>query len=257
MCRRVDVPLGLSLVCLCQDLTGGGYDSTSRIGLTTQQPAGSVARSGLMDFLSLFTACCGWAGLVATCANTVTLLDAAQNPLPGPENLPSGSQVCLELVEGQADVLRLTGEQLSNVSVLTFRGRPTVDTPLLIDVDATETGGDFTWNTPTMAGVSGTDASYILWNFADATDITIADGDFLEGTIFAPNADLTDLDPANIEGGIIVSSLVAGRVDPLLPLRGRPPMRRWHRSHAGTDLTPAPTDVTPRPTDAGYGYGED
>ncbi|MFC8228534.1 collagen-binding domain-containing protein [Streptomyces sp. NPDC057287] len=70
-------------------------------------------------------------------------------------------------------------------------------------MDTTGSGSEFTWHTPDMAGVSGEQAPYILWNFADATDITIEDGDEVEGTIYAPRASLTDLDPANLEGDII------------------------------------------------------
>ncbi|MFF8986286.1 collagen-binding domain-containing protein [Streptomyces globisporus] len=239
--------------------SGAGYDSTPRIELATQQPDDSVFQTGLMDFPSLFTTYRDRADLMATCANTVTLSDASGVPLPDPDNLPPGTQAYIDLAPGATNVLRLTGAQLNNIADLTFRDQPTADTPLLIDVDTTATGGAFTWNTPDMAGVSGADAPYILWNFADATSITIAEGDSLEGTIYAPRADLTDLDPANIEGDIIVRSLVAG------PIAGQPggpvnageihyfPFDASLTCDDGTDPTPTPTptptDPTPTPTD--------
>ncbi|MEV6191161.1 SpaA isopeptide-forming pilin-related protein [Streptomyces sp. NPDC051920] len=189
---------------------GAAYNSTPRVQLTTQQSAASVAQSGLMDFTSLFSTYRDRSDSMATCAANVILLDGNGDPLPDQNTIPSGSNIKIALTQGQTNVLRLTGEQLDNISTLTFLDQPSADTPLLIDVDTTGTGGDFTWHTPTMAGVSGDQAPYILWNFADATDITIADGDSVEGTIYAPRAELTDLDPSNLEGDIITRSLVAG-----------------------------------------------
>ncbi len=208
-----------------------------------------------MDFPSLFGTYRDRADLMASCANTVVLRDAAGDPLPDQDDLPAGSQIYIELTEGRTNVLRLTGEQLDDIAGLTFRNQPSADTPLLIDVDTTGTDGEFVWHTPNMAGVSGANAPYILWNFADATDITIADGDSVEGTVFAPRADLTDLDPANLEGDVIVHSLVAG------PLAGEPggpanageihyfPFDADLRCDTGTDPTPTPSDPTSSPTD--------
>ncbi|WP_415938216.1 collagen-binding domain-containing protein [Streptomyces sp. 039-1] len=198
---------------------GAAYDSTPRVELTTQQSAASVAQGGLMDFTSLFSAYRDRSDTMAGCAANVTLLDGNGNPLPDQSSIPPGSDIKISLTEGRTNVLRLTGEQLNNIGVLTFLDPPTSDTPLLIDVDTTATGGDFTWHTPTMAGVSGDQAPYILWNFTDATDITIADGDEVEGTLYAPRAKLTDLDPSNIEGDVIVRELVAG---PLADSSGGP-----------------------------------
>ncbi|WP_241265598.1 choice-of-anchor A family protein [Streptomyces boncukensis] len=189
---------------------GSAYSSTPRIELTTRQPAASVAQSGLMDFTSLFSTYRDRADTMATCATTVTLLDGNGNPLPDQSTIPPGSNIKIALTPGQTNVLRLTGEQLNNIGTLTFLDQPTQDTPLLVTVDTSGSGNAFIWHTATMAGVSGNQAPYILWNFADATDITIADGDTIEGTIYAPRAELTDLDPANIEGDIITRELVAG-----------------------------------------------
>ncbi|MFG3172480.1 collagen-binding domain-containing protein [Streptomyces sp. NPDC048200] len=195
---------------------GAAYDSTPRVELTTQQPAASVAQSGLMNFASLFSTYRDRSDTLAGCATNVTLLDGNGTPLPDQGSIPPGSNIKISLTEGRTNVLRLTGAQLNNIGILTFLNAPTADTPLLITVDTTGSGGTFTWHTPTMAGVSGEQAPYILWNFADATDITIADGDTVEGTIYAPRATLTDLDPSNIEGDIIAHELVAG------PLAGSP-----------------------------------
>ncbi len=194
---------------------GSTYDSTPRVELTVGQPAGSVFRSGLMDFTSLFSVYRDRADRMAECAADVTLLDGSGNPLD-PSDITPGTDVRISLTGGRTNVLRLTGQQLNDIDEITFLDRPTADTPLLVDVDTTATAGVFAWNTPTPAGISSADAPYILWNFADATSITIESGDSVEGTIFAPRADLVDLDPSNIEGDVIVKTLVAG------PLTGGP-----------------------------------
>ncbi|MGW0857989.1 collagen-binding domain-containing protein, partial [Streptomyces sp. NPDC002690] len=198
---------------------GAAYDSTPRIQLTTRQPAASVAQSGLMDFMSLFSTYRDRSDTMAGCATNVILRDGNGTPLPDQSTIPPGSNINIALTAGQTNVLRLTGEQLNNISVLTLVDPPTANTPLLITVDTTGSGSDFTWHTPTMAGVSGDQAPYILWNFADATTITIADGDEVEGTIYAPRATLTDLDPSNIEGDVITHELIAG---PLADSSGNP-----------------------------------
>ncbi|MET7745123.1 collagen-binding domain-containing protein [Streptomyces sp. NPDC005385] len=225
---------------------GAGYDSTPRIQLTTKQPAASVAQSGLMDFTSLFSTYRDRSDTMAGCATNVTLLDGNGDPLPDQNSVPPGSNIKISLTEGRTNVLRLTGEQLDNIGILTFLDQPTADTPLLISVDTTGSGGEFTWHTPTMAGVSGDQAPYILWNFADATDITIADGDEIEGTVYAPRATLTDLDPSNIEGDVITHELVAG---PLAGSSGDPVNAgEIHYFPFDTDLQ---CDSTPTPSATG------
>lgn len=232
--------------------TGAGHDTTPRIDLADEQPASSVASApGLMDFTSLFATYRNRADALATCENTVEIDDPGR----------------ITLATARTNVLRLTGAELNGLSELTLLNRPTAAGPLVIDVDTTATGSVLTWNVPDLAGVSGEDAPYILWNLADATAITIATGDSIEGTIYAPRAHLTDLDPANIEGDIIVRSLTAGPLD--ANTRARSPRRGVQRElrspvNAGeihyapfaTTLTcgeaptptPTPTDPTPTPT---------
>nr|WP_276617645.1 collagen-binding domain-containing protein [Streptomyces coryli] len=176
---------------------GAGYDSVPRIELTNSQAPGSVGpQPGLMDFGSLFATYRERAQEIAGCPQNVDL---------------NGGRISLE--DGRTNVLHVTGEQLNDLDELTFLDRPTSSGPLVIVVDTTATGGTHEWDIPNMAGVSGEDAPYILWDFPDASDITITSGDSLEGTIYAPGAHLTDLDPANIEGDIAVQSLTAGPID--------------------------------------------
>ena len=67
---------------------------------------------------------------------------------------------------------------------------------------------------PNQAGIGGASAPFLLWNFPTATAITLTTNSAsLEGTLYAPNAALTDLSPANIEGQVITASLVHGTAD--------------------------------------------
>ncbi|MGW6550760.1 collagen-binding domain-containing protein [Streptomyces sp. NPDC055051] len=178
--------------------TGQGHDSTPRVELTVEQPALSVGpHPGLMDFTGLFASYRDRADALASCVANVEVQDPGRITLDG----------------ARTNVLKLTGAELNALSELTFLNRPTASGPLVIDVDTTATGGVFTWDVPNLAGVSGDDAPSILWNFSDATAITIATGDSVEGTIYAPRAHVTDLDPSNIEGDIVAKALTAGPLD--------------------------------------------
>ncbi|MER5311878.1 collagen-binding domain-containing protein [Streptomyces sp. NPDC002773] len=180
--------------------TGAGYDSAPRVELTTRQPAASVGPApGPMDPATLFGTYRDRADALATCANTVELADPGR----------------ITLHAGRTNVLRLTGEQLNQLSALTLLNRPTASGPLVIDVDTTATGSALTWDVPVLTGATRLDAPYILWNFADATDLTIAGGGTVVGTIYAPRAHLTDRDPDAIEGDVLVRSLTAGPLDEL------------------------------------------
>ncbi|MFD3530063.1 collagen-binding domain-containing protein [Streptomyces sp. NPDC058664] len=232
--------------------TGAGHDPTPRVELTADQPAASVGPApGLMDFTALFGAYRDRADALATCADNVEIVDRGR----------------VTPVAGRTNVLRLTGAELNRLSELTFLDRPTATGPLVIDVDTTATGGVLTWDVPDLAGISGADAPYVLWNFADATDITIDAGDTIEGTVYAPRAHLTDLDPAGIEGDVIVRSLTAGPLDEAdtRAAAGRGGAQRTSRAPAnageihyapfaakltcGEAPTPTPKDPTPTSTD--------
>ncbi|MFZ3555944.1 collagen-binding domain-containing protein [Streptomyces sp. BH055] len=245
--------------------TGAPYDSVPRIELTTRQPESSVGPATLMDFPSLFSTFRERADTMAKCATNVTLLDGNGTPLPDQENVAPGSSVKVELTPGKTNVLHVTGETLNNISEINFVNQPSADTPFLVVVDTTATSGAFTWHMPNLAGVSGTNAPYMMWDFPDATDITIADGDSLEGTIYAPRANLTDLDASNIEGDIIAKTLTAG---PISEANGPVNAGEIHYFPFDANLecddnssspppspepsddspTPSPTDSTPGPT---------
>ncbi|HSA52222.1 MAG TPA: collagen-binding domain-containing protein, partial [Yinghuangia sp.] len=193
---------------------GTGYNSAPRVEVTVQQRAASVGpAAGLINFPALFAEYRHRADDMAECANTVILLDPNGVPYPDQDDIPAGGIVQIALSTTETNVLHLVGEQLGNIAELRFLNQPTSDGPLLIVVDTTATGGVFNWTTPNMSALEKTSIGSILWDFPDATDITIASGDTLEGTIFAPRAHLLDVDPSNTEGDIIVRSLEEGTMN--------------------------------------------
>lgn len=190
---------------------GAAHNSTPRIETSVRQSAESVLdTTGLPDLDALFSTYRDRSDAIDTCDTNVILRDDAGDPLPDQTGFPAGTNAYVTLTEGETNVLRLTGEQLNNLSQITFVTPPTATTPFVVDVDTTGTNGTYVWHMPNLAGTSGEQAPYMLWNFPDATDITMADGDSLEGTVFAPRAHLTDVDASNIEGTIVVRELTAG-----------------------------------------------
>ncbi|WP_051733322.1 choice-of-anchor A family protein [Kitasatospora phosalacinea] len=190
--------------------SGAVHNSVPRIEMTLDQPLASVGPApGLIDFTSAFEVFRERARMMAACAQNVTLLDDAGNPLPdGP--YPPGVIGHLTLTPGRTNVLHLTGQQMNALSEINFHDQPTKDTPLLIVTDTTAEGGVFVWDNPNTAGISGPQAPYVLWDFPDATDLTMASGDSLEGTVYAPNAHLKDVNASNLEGDVIARAYDAG-----------------------------------------------
>ncbi|MEU1471560.1 choice-of-anchor A family protein [Streptomyces sp. NPDC005761] len=241
---------------------GAAHNSTPRIETTVRQPVGSVTdTTGLPDLDALFSTYRDRSDAIDTCDTNVVLRDAAGAPLPDQTGFPAGTSAHVTLTEGETNVLRLTGEQLNNLSEITFDTPPTARTPFVVDVDTTGTNGTYVWHMPNLAGASGEQAPYMLWNFPDATDITMADGDSLEGTAFAPRAHLTDIAPSNIEGTIVVKELTAGPLSADGTAVGAGEIHQFpfaaeidctgggSPSPTPTDPTPTPTEPTPTPTE--------
>jgi choice-of-anchor A domain-containing protein len=217
--------------------SSAAYNATPGITLTVKEPASAVGPGGI-DFTGAFTAFRANAEQLAACQNNVTLLDGNGNPLNGGA-IPSNGQVKIALAAGQTNVLTISASDLSQIKVLTFLNQPAQDTPLLIDVTGT---GSFDWTSPNMAGVSGTQAPYILWNLPGFTTLVRTGGDSLEGTLFAPNADFTDNGATNIEGDIIVKTL---RQDVGL---SNPTTSEYHYFPFNADLSCGNSTPTPTPT---------
>lgn len=184
---------------------GAGYDSAPRVELTVRQPAESVGETSPIDFDAAFADFRERSATLTACPSNVTMRDASGAAVASGDVQPE-QQITIELTDGQTNVLNLTGEDLDNMSNLTFLNQPSASAPLLINIDTSGSGGDFDWDVASQAGISGDQAPYILWNFDDTTTLTISGGDSVEGTIYAPNAAYTNLSPTNVEGTIIAES---------------------------------------------------
>ena len=93
---------------------------------------------------------------------------------------------------------------------------PTLDTPLLVNV----TGDTFSGQIPNLSNLTSGSAPFVLWNFPDATSVTVTGGATLEGSIYAPNADLNWQVTQNIEGNVIAKSIIHDL--PAAPTPGTP-----------------------------------
>jgi choice-of-anchor A domain-containing protein/LPXTG-motif cell wall-anchored protein len=187
---------------------GQPYASNQFIeGTTNQQAPASVEAPVPDDQVDVDGAFALYRGLtqeMAACPATVTLTDAGGDPTPRPVQPGTAARFTLE--PGRTNVLSLTAAELDDLSELTFVDQPTAGTPLLVNV----TGTGFDGNVPNLAGVGGAQAPYILWNFPDAVSITVTGGDSLEGTIYAPDADVVWAPTQNIEGNVIAREFTHG-----------------------------------------------
>ncbi|SDL70500.1 choice-of-anchor A domain-containing protein [Glycomyces sambucus] len=191
--------------------SGSGYDSTPRIELNVQQPLASVGPTSPIDFDSAFAQLRENSANLYVCDAYKVPMNDRDRPVVVPKGgVQSGQGIRISLKPGVTNILEVTGEDLNDMADLTFDTPPTADTPLLINVDTSGTGNEFDWDVASQAGISGTQAPYILWNFPDTTRLNIASGDTVEGSILAPNADYRNVSPTNVEGQIIAKNAKFG-----------------------------------------------
>ncbi len=238
---------------------GAGIDSSPRIEGTVGQSPDSIGEpvGDLIDIPGAFSQYRDLTSEMAACAQTVVPRNANGDPLDDP--IPAGSNVYLTLTAGQTNVLNLTTEELATLGQFTFTGQPPAPgTPLLVNI----TGGSYTGTWPNQAGISGTNAPYILWNFPDATTVTVTGGDSVEGTLYAPNADLTWQATNNLEGNVIAESLVHGpgalggglrefhdfQFNDTLECEPSPSPSPSSPTASPSSPTPTPTPTSPSPT---------
>ncbi len=218
---------------------GSPYNVNPHIdGRTHAQTPASIATpvpSSLIDVPAAFGLYRDTTQQLASCAETVTLTTANGDPL-GP--IGPGDQGYLTLEPGVTNVLELTADELDDLASLTFRSQPSASAPLLVNV----TGTSFDGNFPNLAGIGGAQAPYILWNFANATSINVTEGGAtVEGTLYAPNADLRWRPSQNIEGNVIAADFTHG---PTVAPPGQ--VREVHDFPFATTLTCV--DATPTET---------
>lgn len=145
------------------------------------------------DLLAELPASCG-------CGAHVGLTDVNGNTYQG---TAANNSVKLALAPGTVNVLNLTVDQLDDLADVKWASTfPSATSPLIVNVVG---GPDVTFDAPQVQG-AGSTASYILWNFPNATGrLTITgNGSGVWGTVMAPYADVVS--SVSIEGGVIASS---------------------------------------------------
>lgn len=194
-------------------LAGGSYPRLFIHG------AGTVrAVSEVIDFDRAFVdlrACSrALAGLPATgctsCAVHADLWDQNNTVAYPGVGSPGGSyQVNVRIHPSKVNVLNLTADALDSIGNFVFKSQlspstsitPGVNNPFIVNV--TDAGNVSLDSLPQFGGVAPY-TKYILYNFPNASTVTITNGgggDGVWGTLFAPASDLTV--SVKVEGGVI------------------------------------------------------
>lgn len=182
--------------------TSAKADTTPRIlGQNSAQSISSATRKSTYDFDGTFA---GWkklAGGLSRCDATFKLAGAngPTAPWSGGDGYlyPSGS--------GQM-ILKLKADDLAKLTSITFRpgAEPSASRPLVINV----AGVPKNWNPPNVNGDANGFAPYILWNFGEATSVTITGGNQLVGTAFAPYGTVDQEGRGNLVGAVYAAKFI-------------------------------------------------
>lgn len=183
------------------------YDSSPRIMLSANSNQlgvnsgnNPVFQNNLLDFASAFTTMRATSSSIAMCTGNAQLTNPNGQSIPT-TNLPN--QVKINLQNG-INYLNVTGADMNNVQVFTFNQQPSASKVLVINVDAP---GTFNWNVWNQSGIGFSQCPYILYNFYNTTQLNIQGSNVVEGTVFAPFADVDKTaNQANLEGQVISKS---------------------------------------------------
>lgn len=187
---------------------GSNYNSNPRIMLQASAPQlGNVSatnnpvfESGLIDFDAAFSQMRNKSLSIAECSHNAQLTNANGQPV-SVSNLPH--QVKINLQEG-INYLNITGQQLNQVQVFTYNNQPSAQRVLVVNVDAP---GTFNWSVWNQAGVGLQHCPYIMYNFPNTDQLNIVGNSTIEGTVFAPHANVVKtVNQSNIEGQVIAKS---------------------------------------------------
>lgn len=186
---------------------GSSYDATPRVNLQASAntlgvsaSTNPICQANVIDFASAFATMRACALSMKDLTDNATITNSGGTAIPH-TGLPS--QVKITLNPG-LNVLNISGTDFNAMSELTFNNSPSATRYLVVNVNA---AGSFIFNVPNINGVGLSQCQYVLYNFYNTTALTIAGYGVIEGTLFAPNADITKtVNMANIEGQIIAKS---------------------------------------------------
>lgn len=177
---------------------GAAYESEPRVeGRIGQDPTTVDDPVAGLDLTAAFTRYRALSTELAACPVNTRLLDANGNPVTLPA--PPGTNAVLQLTPGVTNVLTISGPDLGSLSTLGFSPVPTASTPLVVNVLGERLDG----RAPQLTGVGGVQAPYILWNLPEATSARYTGAGAVEGTVYAPFADLSWDTTINLQGNVI------------------------------------------------------
>lgn len=183
------------------------YDSSPKIMLSANSNQlgvnsgnNPVFQGGLLDFASAFTSMQATSASISMCTGNAQLTNPNGQSIPT-TNLPN--QIKINLQDG-INYLNVTGADMNNVQAITFNQQPSASKVLVINVNAP---GYFSWNVWNQAGIGFQQCPYIMYNFYNTTELFITGFSAIEGTVYAPFANITKTsNQANIEGQVIAKS---------------------------------------------------
>jgi choice-of-anchor A domain-containing protein len=164
-----------------------------------------IFQTNPIDFGAAFTTMQASSTSIAACTSNADLTNPNGNVHAS--NIPAvvtSGQVKINLVAG-TNVLNVTGAELNSVTNFTFNNVPDANHVFIVNVNAP---GTFNWSAWTNGGFGGqSNCAYILYNFYNTTTLNIGGNGAIEGTVFAPFADISKSgNNSNIEGQVIGQS---------------------------------------------------
>ena len=174
--------------------------SASRLGVSaTNNP---VCQGNLIDFAKAFSTMQANSKNMSAYPTYIEFTNPNGN-LKG-TTIPSvvtNGQIKVNLKTG-SNVMNVTGAQLNSVTGnISFNNSPNANQILIINVNAP---GTFNWNVWNQAGLGFQNCPYIIYNFYNTTNLQIQGNSTIEGTVFAPFADITKTaNQSNIEGQVV------------------------------------------------------
>ena len=192
------------------------YNSSPLISLSASAPSLGVSatvnpvfQASPINFSSAFTTMQATSTSFSTVKDNAVIYNSPnQNSVAvAHSNITANSQIYITALTTGTTFLNISGADLNNIQGITFNGqKPDATHLLVLNINA---AGAFTWNSFNTGGISGTNAAYMLYNFYNTTSLAIAGNNAIEGTIFAPFANITKAaNNSNIEGQVIAQSYV-------------------------------------------------
>jgi choice-of-anchor A domain-containing protein len=185
-------------------ICNGNYNSVPRIQLlnkakylNTSDSKKEVEDKDLIDFGKAMETMRISSKSLGSKSNNILLTDQNDNPVIA-NKYPTSVKCNLN---NGINFLNISGNDLNSISELICNNKPDANHVLVFNVDAKDV---FNWQVWKHTGIGINECPYILYNFYNTTTLNIEGSNSIEGTVFAPDADIhKNKNNADIEGQII------------------------------------------------------